>query len=331
MAGYLNQQIQRKRDVGWDAESAVADVFESCDDPRMFFELMRDGVRDEERGAPGFLGSSKGKDPVVRVGGESSVSPEQQSFAVRKPRTVFASFKAPSAVAIPLVCDWCGYVGMDCGDDGACLVCPSCATCKDNRLNDCVYMACPFSDFLSNASYYNGQERRVRYSRNNYFLENLHKVLGNEFLCQDVQRHPNFGPLLKDPKARAAAAEGGAVALKDYMRGLKLGRLFYQHAHSICVLLLGAGTKKPRLHEYTVLELEKLFNKAVEAYERIRGGRKNFLNYGYVLRRLLLMVGREDLTDSIPVLKTKGRLLEHNKFWSEICRINRWPISVDCP
>lgn len=171
----------------------------------------------------------------------------------------------------------------------------------------------------------------MRYSRNNYFLENLQKVLGNEFLCRDIQKHPKFEKLLKDEGAKVVAKEQGAVGLSNYMRGLRLGRLFYQHVHSICVLLLGVHTKKPRLDEYTVLQLEKLFDNAVEAYERIRGNRKNFLNYAYVLRRLLLMVGRDDLVDCIPMLKTKARLHEHNKLWMEICKSNKWPISLDCP
>lgn len=318
MARYLNQLIQQKRDVGWDPEAAVADVFESCQDPRLFFDLMKEATVDQPSENPQFHVDK----PVVHVPLQSNV---------RKPRVVVSCFKEPPATVSLFKCEHCGYVGHDWADDGAYLICPQCSVCKDNRVNFQVYMSCGFSDFLSNASYYNGQERRVRYSRNNYFLENLQKVLGNEFLCRDIQRHPKFDKLLNNDTARKVAKEGGVVALINYMRSLRLGRVFYQHAHSIYILLLGVHTKKPRLDEYTVLNLEKLFNKAVEAYDSIRGNRKNFLNYAYVLRRLLLIVDREDLVDCIPVLKTRSRLHEHNKLWMEICKINKWPMSIDSP
>lgn len=311
----IEEQLQEKL-----PEDAVAAVFEASD-PRMFFEIMRDQVNvpaeDDVAPAPRY-------------------PPRHNNPSLRQPRTVNSSFVGKPAEPYTHTCPACGFYGYVCvggfvderattGD----VVCPHCATCIPDPIDDEAGMnwgKTTFEDYIMKSSFQRCQEGRVRYSQDAYFQEHLQKLLGNEFFSPVLLADPRFPKLMEDPKAKRAALDGGPVRLRDYMRKLKLGRLFYQHTHSICAKFQGRTTGAQKLSDKEMEDLTHLFAKANKAFEKTKGNaKKNALNYGFVLRKLTALIGRRDLTFIVPPLKTRSRMIEHQKLWKRVCEVNGWP------
>jgi len=323
MAVKLQQNIEQLLSQhGKHPEEAVAQVFDSCD-PRMFFEIMKFGSDVDQR--------QERFDHLPRA---YDVDFRRNVSGVREPRRVFSCFKPPPALPHTYACGNCGYRDYVHADGfvderatSGDVVCPRCGTCCEDRVVDEAGMnwgKYTFDDFVGIDSFEKCQEKRIRYSQDSYFFEHLQKVLGNEFFSPSLVRDPRFHQLLRDDVALRAVREGGPVALKEYMRKLRLGRLFYQHTHSICAKLQGRSTGLQKLTVSELDELQRMFKKTNGALAKVKGPRKNGLNYGFVMRKLTAMIGRKDLTNIIPKLKTRSRLSQHQQLWSKVCQENMW-------
>lgn len=63
------------------------------------------------------------------------------------------------------------------------------------------------------------------------------------------------------------------------------------------------------------------FKDIITVYDSIKLNRKNFLNYYYVIYKLLEMMGEHHFLIYIPKLKSKYRLRAHDKIWESICEM----------
>ena len=69
----------------------------------------------------------------------------------------------------------------------------------------------------------------------------------------------------------------------------------------------------------------RYFKQIVSVYEPLKSlKRKRFLNYYYVLYKLLDLMKEHELLPYIPLLRTKQRLREHDRVWYRICLELDW-------
>jgi muconolactone delta-isomerase len=57
-----------------------------------------------------------------------------------------------------------------------------------------------------------------------------------------------------------------------------------------------------------------------------QAGRKNLLNYNFILFKLLQLVGRHDALCYFPQLKTRAKWLELDRVWTRICEYQQWAL-----
>ena len=75
-------------------------------------------------------------------------------------------------------------------------------------------------------------------------------------------------------------------------------------------------------------KLIQYFKQAVTEFHAINTSRINFINYYFVLRKLLKFVKLDDMISEIPQLKNKRRKRDHNIIWYEICQRLDWPFDL---
>ena len=57
-------------------------------------------------------------------------------------------------------------------------------------------------------------------------------------------------------------------------------------------------------------------------------GRNSFLNYSFVLKKLLTMLGKVEYTNCIPALKTRSKQKELEQVWELITKDPEWAVAL---
>ena len=57
-------------------------------------------------------------------------------------------------------------------------------------------------------------------------------------------------------------------------------------------------------------------------------GRKSFLNYHFVLRKLLIMLGKVEYAKYIPPLKTRSKQNELERVWELMTKDPEWAVAL---
>ncbi len=55
-----------------------------------------------------------------------------------------------------------------------------------------------------------------------------------------------------------------------------------------------------------------------------RDRRRSFLNYYYILFKLLELMGQKELLPQVPLLRTRLRLRQHDLIWKKVCEELGW-------
>ena len=72
-----------------------------------------------------------------------------------------------------------------------------------------------------------------------------------------------------------------------------------------------------------------VFNFVSSIYDRYKPkGRKNFLNYYFVLKQILIMLGKIEYTKYIPPLKTQSKQNELERVWNQITKDPEWVVAL---
>ena len=72
-----------------------------------------------------------------------------------------------------------------------------------------------------------------------------------------------------------------------------------------------------------------VFNVVSSIYDKYRPkGRKSFLNYSFVLKKLLIMLEKVDNTKCIPQLKTHSKQKELERVWELITKDPEWAVAL---
>ena len=68
-----------------------------------------------------------------------------------------------------------------------------------------------------------------------------------------------------------------------------------------------------------------IFNVVSNIYDKYKPkGRKSFLNYSFVLKKLLIKLGKVEYAKYIPQLKTKSKQKELERIWEIITKDPEW-------
>jgi len=162
---------------------------------------------------------------------------------------------------------------------------------------------------------YRAQPKRL-YQRLDHFKEVLGQFQGREgkqIPPEILQQIRNELPVFR---------EATAVDVKKAMRKLKLTK----YMENFYYILFAVTGKQPpyikREIEDKIVRMFKMVNRVWGTVERDK--RRSFLNYYYVLFKLLELMGQTELLPQVPLLRTRLRLRQHDFIWKKLCEELGW-------
>ena len=117
-------------------------------------------------------------------------------------------------------------------------------------------------------------------------------------------------------------SEATAIDVKKAMRKLKLTK----YMENLYYILFAVTGRQPpyikREVEDKIVRMFKLIDRIYINLEKDR--RRSFLNYYYILFKLLELMDQTELLPLVPLLRTRLRLRQHDFVWNKICDELEW-------
>ena len=197
------------------------------------------------------------------------------------------------------------------------LLCPQCRQpFSENKIcEDCGFFI-EEQEFIVNDLYnYNARPQRA-YHRLDHFKEVLGQFQGREGKTIPPEiLHQIKNELPEDHEATA-------TDVKKVMRKLKLTK----YMENFYFILFSMTGKQPpyikREIEDKIMRMFKMIDRLWCSIEKER--RISFLNYYYIIYKLLELMGQTELMLQVPLLKTRLRLRQHDTLWSQVCEKLGW-------
>jgi len=151
-----------------------------------------------------------------------------------------------------------------------------------------------------------------RYNRLDHFKEVVNQLQGKEGrnIPQDVIT------IIKQELSKQP------ITIQQVLRKLKLTKYvenihYLEHIinHKILPYI-------PRLLEEKLITFFKQIDRTFDSLFNSR--KQSFMNYYYVIYKLLQSMGQYELMMHVPLLKTKSRLIQHDRVWKMICDELDW-------
>ena len=103
--------------------------------------------------------------------------------------------------------------------------------------------------------------------------------------------------------------------------------MYKDSIYSIYFKLSGGSFPRITAKEYnTILSM---FNVVSSIYDKYKpNDRKSFLNYSFVLKKLLIMLGKVEYAKNIPQLKTHSKQKELERVWELITKDGEWAVAL---
>ena len=103
--------------------------------------------------------------------------------------------------------------------------------------------------------------------------------------------------------------------------------MYKDSIYFICFKLSGGSFPRITTKEYnTILSV---FNVVRSIYDKYKpNDRKSFLNYSFVLNKLLIMLGKVEYAKYIPQLKTNSKQKELEQVWELITKDREWDVAL---
>jgi hypothetical protein len=109
----------------------------------------------------------------------------------------------------------------------------------------------------------------------------------------------------------------GMNIIRIILRKSKLSK-YNENTHMIWSMV--SGSQPPYIKKLVEDKLLRYFRAIAQVYEPLKGSKRNsFLNYYYILYKLLDLMKEYHLLPYIPLLRTKQRIREHDRVWYRIC------------
>jgi hypothetical protein len=114
----------------------------------------------------------------------------------------------------------------------------------------------------------------------------------------------------------------GVNITRIILRKSKLTK-YSENAHYIWAM--ASNRQPPYIKKHVEDKLIIYFKAIVQVYEPLKGHKRNsFTNYYYVLYKLWHLMKEYELSQYIPLLRTKQRIREHDRMWLRICLELDW-------
>ena len=89
-----------------------------------------------------------------------------------------------------------------------------------------------------------------------------------------------------------------------------------------------SGGSFPRITTKEYNTILSVFNVVSSIYDKLPNDRKSFLNYSFVLKKLLIMLGKVEYAKYIPQLKTHSKRKELERVWELITKDREWAVAL---
>lgn len=155
------------------------------------------------------------------------------------------------------------------------------------------------------------------YKQLNHFKDHLKRVCGTEstMIAPDVieiikqELHKQYKDLSK-------------ISPEDVRRVLKKRKLTKLYNHRNRIYKMVSGNNTAHISPEQEQELSHLFEIILPVWESVKPpGRSSFLRYEYILQKLCLLLGYDDIAKYFKLLKSKEKLVFQDNKWQEICNI----------
>jgi len=190
-------------------------------------------------------------------------------------------------------------------------ICQLCFKPFEDICNDCgLFYDTPVYEVHDLYNY--NKKPVICYQKVTHFRE----VLGN-FQGRECKPIPEFILSLIKSYVDNDISSINIYVIKLVLKKHKLTK-YVENVNSILFIL--TGIVPPFIPKEIELKLIQYFKQIVKVFDICKtSNRINFLNYYYIIYKLLESMEQFDILKDVPKLKSKHRILEHDKIWRRIC------------
>ena len=117
------------------------------------------------------------------------------------------------------------------------------------------------------------------------------------------------------------------IPILEYILKRKGLTIYKNSIYYIYFKLSGLPTPHITTKEYNIML--KVFDVVSTIYDKCKpNDRKSFLNYSFVLKKLLIMLGKVEYAKYIPPLKTHSKQKELERVWELITKDREWAVAL---
>ena len=159
------------------------------------------------------------------------------------------------------------------------------------------------------------------YKRNNHFMEHVSTLQGRE--NTSIPDEVIAKVRQEFEKARMTKPENiTQPRVRQFLKKLGYSKLY---EHSWCIVSMLGGQGVAQIPPELEAKLKQMFQQIQAPFERCKPpGRKNFLSYSYVLRKMCELLGEDTYLPHLPLLKSREKLIAADRIWKDICQELKW-------
>ena len=192
------------------------------------------------------------------------------------------------------------------------MICPECQQPMEKMCEECgIYLDEP--DLVVYDLYNYAPYPARNYRREDHFKEVLNQFQGKEGkeLSDELLAHIST-EYNKNPQ----------IPIKTVLRKLKLTK-FVENERAIEFAVF--GKQPPYIPKLVEQKLIRSFRQISRTYDDVnKDNRRSFMNYYYVIFKLLELAGERELMNLVPLLRTPTRIRQHDLLWLQICDALGW-------
>ena len=198
------------------------------------------------------------------------------------------------------------------------MICPMCREPMGEMCEVCGVFYETQEFIVTDLSNFKIKHKRI-YKRLDHFKEVLSQFQGKE--GKDIPR-----TVIERLRESIKNDSPTILEVKQNLRKLKLNKYVENVLYIHHVL---SGTPLPYIKREIEDKMIRLFKQLERVFGLVRSrvpfARTSFLNYYYVLFKLLDYLQQPELLHRVPLLKTHVRVKQHDALWRHICEELDWP------
>ena len=199
------------------------------------------------------------------------------------------------------------------------MICPMCREPMGEMCEECGVFFEKQEFVVTDLSNFKIKHKRI-YKRLDHFKKVLSQFQGKE--GKEIPRE------VVDKIRENINKEKTTITLNDVKLGLRKLKLNKYVENILYIHHVLTGTPLPYIKREIEDKMVRLFKQLDRVFGLVRSkvpfARTSFLNYYYVLFKLLDAMSQSDLLYRVPLLKTSVRLKQHDALWRHICEELDW-------